>query len=276
MEEKLLQLSKEYGFDDAVFAAYEGEYYLLLFAAYLPDFSTPPAGSICVSPYYPASQRGYNSAKRLMEAMRTLGLSPQLFSKNGLKRMAAGRLGNVGKNTLFYHPRFGSYISMQAIALGIKVYVPGYRPSVNFCGDCTACESACPTHAIADGVFCRENCVREYMGRPEIDPRFGSHIYRLAGCDRCQTACPKNGSTSLPAYSFDILELLSGKHISEIKKLIGSNFGTRTRILNQALYYAANTGYTQALPAIRKLAGDEFCGQAASYALQVLEQIGMA
>lgn len=272
MEDKLLQLSKDCGFDDAVFAKYEGECYLLLFVAYLPDFSAPPEGSMCLSPYYPASQRGYTAAKRLINELDELGLSPSLFHKNGLKRIAASRFGNVGKNTLFYHPRLGSYISMQAIALDIEADVAEYNAPGDFCEECTACERACPTHAITEAGFCRERCVREYMGQPEIDPTFGQHIYRLAGCDRCQTACPKNTRNEQPAHYFDIIELLSGKCTAEIKKLIGNNFGTRTRILNQALHYATRTLYTPALPSIRALADDEFCGAAANYALKILER----
>lgn len=273
MLKKFLPLSIEYGFDDAQFSVTEeGHSALVLFTKYAPDSSIPELGKIRLSNYYVVAQQGYINAKRLIAQLAELGHTCKLFHKNGMKQIAAKACGAIGRNTLFYHPQFASYNHIQVLTLDFSISPHIHYPTNDFCGSCTKCRDVCPTHAISMDGFDSNLCIRAHTNQPTIPSEYGMHIYQLMGCERCQLICPKNPAPSNASPTFDLLELLEGLHTANIKKIIGTNYGTRTRLLNQALFYAANTGYTPALPIVESLLKDSQCGMAAEYAYGILKK----
>ena len=267
-KEKALAL----GFDDSRLAALpDGSAVLLLFCAYGLEQGKTEHGRIPLSNYYPAAQKGYLLAKKMEKAAQEHGFSARTYKKHGLKQIALSAGGQVGKNTLYRHPRLGTYVSIQALPLPIELSAAAPAEE-NSCKDCTACADACPTGAIGKSGFHKEKCLRFHTNKAEIPEEYGSLIYQLMGCERCQSACPKNPQRYEEAHSYDIIEVLKGLHTPSLKKLIGTNYGTRTRIFNQTLFYAANTGYRAALPQITSLIDDELCGAAARYAYKKLTE----
>lgn len=105
-------------------------------------------------------------------------------------------LGWIGKNTLLINPKFGSYLFIAVIFLDRET---GRSPSpiANFCGNCRACLSTCPTEAfVAPGTLDSRKCISyltlEKRGESPDDfrqPKIGNWI---AGCDICQEVCPFN------------------------------------------------------------------------------------
>lgn len=272
MHASILQKAQALGFSSALFApAGEGSV-LLLFCTYRLYGAPPPPGRIALSNYYIASNRGYHLAKQMLAYLQEQGIAAKNHHPHGIKQIAASALGAQGKNTLFYHPVHGSYTSIQAIDTTLPADAPPHAPQ-DFCGSCTLCAQACPTGAITPGGFLRERCVRNYCNEAAVPPEYGTHIYQLFGCEKCQRACPKNEAVYAEAHTFDLIDVLRGSCTKDIRKLVGANYGRRAKILNQALFYAANTGYTAALPAIEALTGDAQAGEAARYALRVLEQL---
>ncbi len=274
MANEILQNARGAGFDDARFTkTADGVTALALFRAYAFPSAPPEEGNVRLCNYYIASHKSYLAAQQLEEQLQAEDLGAHSFTEFGLKQIAVRACGHIGKNTLFYHPEYGSRVAVKVILLdGLDIDIPVNQPE-DFCGDCTLCEKACPSGAIGAQGFTKEKCMRYYTGKSPIPPAYGSLIYQLIGCDLCQTCCPKN--ESLPAgdaCDFDLISVLKGKHTREIRDMVGPNYGKRTVVLNQALFYAANAGYTPALPAVSTLLDDEFCGEAARWAYEKLYQ----
>jgi epoxyqueuosine reductase len=104
-------------------------------------------------------------------------------------------LGWIGKNTCLIHPRIGSYFLLAEILLGIELE-PDAPFSVERCGTCTRCITACPTGSILpdrtlDARLCISYLTIENKGEIplELRPRLGKRIF---GCDLCQQVCPWN------------------------------------------------------------------------------------
>ncbi|MDL2236887.1 4Fe-4S binding protein [Christensenellaceae bacterium OttesenSCG-928-K19] len=273
MKRKILQNADMVPFGDAKFTkTEEGKTLLLLFAPYRPANGKTKAGITRISPYYPVSQQAHLAAKELIEALEKKGIGAQLYHKNGLKKLAVKTCGFIGRNTLFYHPQFGSFTAIQGIELDVDMEEDS-NPGSSGCAGCNACVKVCPTNAVQSDGFLREQCIRHHSNQPEIPSQFGQYIYQLMGCERCQGCCPANKSLpekNPPVYEFDLIEVLEEKHTKDIKKLIGANYATRTRILNQAIFYVLNTRYMPALPVIAALREDKQVGSAAAYVYKVL------
>jgi len=266
----IIERALELGYSDAFFAHGSDGTSLLMFCAYgLPD-APPVPGRIALSNYYVASNKGYMLAKQMLGFLKDVGLRAQTHHKHGIKTYAASSSGAIGRNTIFYHPTLGSLVSIHAIDVDIEYGSRTKNFPVDFCGDCNLCAEACPTGAITKGGFERGKCIRNYCNDPFVPPSYGKHIYQLFGCEICQWACPKNKNNCSPARTFDINLVLQEKYTKEIRSLVGANYGRRTKILNQTLFYAANAGYTGALPYIEALLGDDFVGEAARYAYGAL------
>ena len=114
-----------------------------------------------------------------------------------MERSLANRagLGWIGKNSLLISKKYGSYIYIGGIITDIEL---DYDQSVkDYCGSCTRCIDACPTHAIIrpriiDSRKCISYLTIEYKGKTLPSNLKGQFSSRVFGCDICQDICPWN------------------------------------------------------------------------------------
>ena len=104
-------------------------------------------------------------------------------------------LGWIGKNSMLISKRNGSFFFISEL---ITDLVLDYDKPMggNYCGDCSRCLDACPTHAITDLYTVDANKCISYLtieNKGEIHPDFkGKYEKWIFGCDICQQVCPWN------------------------------------------------------------------------------------
>lgn len=104
-------------------------------------------------------------------------------------------LGWIGKNTCLIDPQSGSYYLLSEILLDLELdFDPPFSP--DYCGSCTRCLEACPTHCIlVDRTIDARQCISyltiELKDPIPVDLRqpIGNWVF---GCDICQQVCPWN------------------------------------------------------------------------------------
>ena len=107
--------------------------------------------------------------------------------------VAAG-LGFIGRNGCLVVPGLGSYVVLCEILTDLPLLSDA--PAPGDCGDCHACQTACPTgaldrHGLVDCRLCLSFQTIENRGA--IDPALWPAMSdRLFGCDSCQQCCPHN------------------------------------------------------------------------------------
>lgn len=124
-------------------------------------------------------------------------------------------LGWIGKNTLFIHPRYGSYCFLGEIVTTVEVdrydtqYVEADRYDIPIhesdetptspCADCNLCIDACPNRAIvklSSGTYVIDarhcNSYNTIENRSEALPEGLNTAGYIFGCDICQLVCPCN------------------------------------------------------------------------------------
>ncbi len=109
-------------------------------------------------------------------------------------------IGWIGKNSLILTKRRGSYFFLCEIMLDVELAYDS--PVADFCGKCTKCIDACPTHALdtpfsIDGSKCISYYTIELKDAvlpSELKGKFENWMF---GCDICQQVCPIN-SQSIP------------------------------------------------------------------------------
>lgn len=108
--------------------------------------------------------------------------------------MQAG-IGFIGRNNMLIIPGKGSYFFLGAIITTLELQPD--EPCTLTCGDCCACERACPGGALRDGKpvdasRCLSCMTIEYRG--DTLPQWTREALggRVYGCDECQRACPHN------------------------------------------------------------------------------------
>ncbi len=101
-------------------------------------------------------------------------------------------LGWIGKNSLLLTKQ-GSYFFIGELIVDIELeYDQPWEK--NFCGTCTRCLDACPTHAIVqprvvDARKCISYLTIEYRGDFSAETQLHGWVF---GCDICQQVCPWN------------------------------------------------------------------------------------
>jgi epoxyqueuosine reductase len=103
-------------------------------------------------------------------------------------------LGWIGKNSLLLNKHMGSFFFLAELIVDLELEPDG--PVKDYCGTCTACMEACPTHAIpepyvVDGSKCISYFTIELKDEipKEVQGKFENWIF---GCDICQEVCPWN------------------------------------------------------------------------------------
>jgi epoxyqueuosine reductase len=112
-----------------------------------------------------------------------------------LKIMSArSGLGTYGKNGIIQAPGKGSWLALNVIITDADLEPD--EPLEDACGTCTKCQEACPTHALDTPYTCDiERCITMHtiynqQDIPEyIQDKMGT---RIAHCNACLDACPKN------------------------------------------------------------------------------------
>lgn len=102
-------------------------------------------------------------------------------------------LGWIGRNHQLIIPHAGTMFFLGELFVNVEL---DYDQQVkNFCGNCSRCIDACPTHALSTDPFDASLCLSYQLieNRNELSETakrtMGDTIY---GCDRCQQACPWN------------------------------------------------------------------------------------
>ena len=112
---------------------------------------------------------------------------------------AKSGLGWVGKNGLLLNPKKGSFFFLAELILDLDLEPDG--PIRDYCGTCTRCLDACPTHAfVKEGVLNASKCI-SYLTielKEAIPNEFnGKYSDWVFGCDICQDVCPWNRFSSI-------------------------------------------------------------------------------
>jgi epoxyqueuosine reductase len=237
--------------------------------------------------YHDTIRPGLQAAGRVLEELG--GLRPEdyrYYVDTGpvLERGWAARagLGFIGKNAMLISRDYGNWLFLAAILTRLELPpdpplalagVPEARTGVGLlCGKCTRCLVACPTEAFpAPGVVDARRCISYHtIENKGIIPRelrtaIGARIY---GCDVCLEVCPWNRfAQQARSGLLEARPELSQLSLREILELTPERFaavfrGTamkrlkRRGLLRNACIVAANTGATECLDVLVRLAGE--------------------
>ena len=106
-------------------------------------------------------------------------------------------LGWIGKHSLLLSRKYGSWFFIGVIITDLELEPD--RPLKDYCGDCTRCVDACPTHAILPGKVvdasrCLSSLTIENRGERLPEEFRGRMKNWVFGCDICQEVCPWNSN----------------------------------------------------------------------------------
>lgn len=120
-------------------------------------------------------------------------------------------LGWIGKNTLFIHPKLGSFLNIGVIICNDRLGEEHEMKALNAdlpiprdgCGSCCACSDRCPAQAlISPYVLASEKCYAHLWSQPYPN----ENELTLIGCDACQDPCPWNKKAFRKAHPKSALE----------------------------------------------------------------------
>ncbi|MDO5653171.1 MAG: tRNA epoxyqueuosine(34) reductase QueG [Brachymonas sp.] len=138
-----------------------------------------------------------------------------------------------GKHTLLLSREAGSMFFLGEIFTDLPLPLTPTEPHTDYCGQCTACLTACPTGAIIapyrlDARRCISYLTIEHHGSidPKLRPLIGNRIY---GCDDCQLVCPWNKfARRTPLPDFDERHGLGHAQLLELWQWDEATFLQRT------------------------------------------------
>ena len=113
-------------------------------------------------------------------------------------------IGWLGKNGMVITRDHGSWIFLGEILTTVALDYD--TPIEDYCGSCTRCLDACPTHAIVaptvvDSARCISYLTIEHRGPHPEDMRQEDFHGWVFGCDICQDVCPWNSFAQSSAES---------------------------------------------------------------------------
>lgn len=179
-------------------------------------------------------------------------------------------LGWQGRHSNVVSRHFGSWLFLGEIYTTLEL--PPDSPEPNRCGQCTACQTACPTGAIEGfGRVEPRRCISyltiEHKGPiPEdLRPLMGNRIY---GCDDCMAVCPWNKfarATTEPDFLPRVE--LTAPRLADLAQLDDAGFREvfagspvkrigRSRFVRNVLIAMGNSGVPALAAAARPLLND--------------------
>ena len=196
---------------------------------------------------------------------------------------AAG-IGWQGKHTNLVSREHGSWLFLGAIMTTLDLEPD--VPHIDRCGNCDACQRACPTDAFPapyrlDARRCISYLTIEHKGPipHEFRAAIGNRIY---GCDDCLAVCPWNkfADTAAANKAFVARAELAAPELSDLLALDDPGFRQvfagspikrigRERMVRNACIAAGNSGDVRLIPPLRSLTTDasEVVCEAADWAL---------
>ncbi|HET9148338.1 MAG TPA: tRNA epoxyqueuosine(34) reductase QueG [Acetobacteraceae bacterium] len=197
-------------------------------------------------------------------------------------------LGWQGKHTNLVSRTHGSWLFLGEI-LTTAALTPD-APHPDRCGSCTACQSACPTHAFPepyrlDARRCISYLTIEHKGSipAEFRAAIGNRIY---GCDDCLAACPWNKFAEAGReQKLAAREELNAPRLAELAALDDAGFRAlfaggpikrigRDRFARNVAIAIGNSGDPALVPSARHLAADAdpVVAEAGSWAMEQLDK----
>ncbi len=196
---------------------------------------------------------------------------------------AAG-LGWQGKHTNLVSRDHGSWLFLGAIMTTLELEPDA--PHTDRCGNCDACQRACPTDAFPapyrlDARRCISYLTIEHKGPipHEFRAAMGNRIY---GCDDCLAVCPWNkfADSAAANKAFVARAELAVPELSDLLALDDAGFRQvfsgspikrigRNRMVRNAAIAAGNSGDVQLIPPLKLVADDpdDVVREAADWAL---------
>lgn len=156
-----------------------------------------------------------------------------------LERALAARTesGFIGKNTLYIHPKKGSFLLLGEVLTSLvlprdtgDIVDPKQRTEAGGCGTCRRCQVHCPTGALDEDYRLDANRCLSYWSiehRGVIPETFWPHFAKYwFGCDICQLACPYNRQATLHTPSHDAFQHLNLFDVATMSEIFYvQNFG---------------------------------------------------
>lgn len=105
-------------------------------------------------------------------------------------------LGSIGKNSLFLHNEYGSYVRLGTLFTDCPFECEN-KLAESACTGCDICVKACPAHAIKGGAWA-PGTPREEIFDPEACSNYMKKEFQRIGrgavCGICMKVCPKNNA----------------------------------------------------------------------------------
>lgn len=155
-------------------------------------------------------------------------------------------VGFVGKNTLFIHETFGSFLHLGEIFTSAdlplsenEAIAVDQRTRRGGCGSCRRCQVHCPTGALDENYVLDANRCLSYWTiehRGTIPEEFWPWLGRFYfGCDMCQLVCPYNRGAAPSAIASqlkraepDLFEVATMDQVT-YERLFGGSPATRAK-----------------------------------------------